>query len=580
MKRLLVLLPLIAFVAGCIKPTDSGSSANSDSPSTTSYWVAQAASSKGQFVLAAPAQGKLSLSLDSGATLTALSSSPDLVWVAVAASASGQVLVAEGHAPGATALQLWVSTSYGLAWTNRTPAAGLTGAFTLTPDGNSLWVGSSTSVLKSTNAGVSWTAEKSLYSPLPLAAAGRSADGTVVMLLGGDTDRSVSVVGVSTWTPATVLTGWTTDAAFQWQSAVLDTTGKKRVLLGSNATSSTLYWSTDSGSTWNKVVLPILASRLVGNDDLSQLWLVPSSTISARPYRSLDAGATWTPVYDYPTLYWTYVTSDATGLTQTLGGQATAVPSVAGLRAYRLLGGAPAAQTGTTTTSTVTFQVDGTTFATASVVSPTVTVSPWPATPTKSGSFLKGWQRSDASAFTKYSIVTADVTVTAIWSSQPVVSFDTQGGSPVDPVSVNPGDKVTKPTDPVRGGYNFLGWYKDAAGTTAWDFANDTVSANVTLTAVWAPTQGVSVTLDFPQGSTTVVTAGGSVATGNPFTATVTGTYSAMQWYLDGTALAGQTSVSVTVATGSLVSGIHELMFIGTSGTTTYNGRVTFQVTQ
>jgi uncharacterized repeat protein (TIGR02543 family) len=46
------------------------------------------------------------------------------------------------------------------------------------------------------------------------------------------------------------------------------------------------------------------------------------------------------------------------------------------------------------------------------------------------------------------------------------------------------GEKVTKPGDPIRTGYAFGGWYKDAELTISWDF--DTyLTDNVTLYAKW-----------------------------------------------------------------------------------------------
>ena len=65
------------------------------------------------------------------------------------------------------------------------------------------------------------------------------------------------------------------------------------------------------------------------------------------------------------------------------------------------------------------------------------------------------------------------------------VTFDTQGGSTIDPVSVYPGYKVKKPaTNPTRSGYVFKGWYKDAACTTEYKFSA-AVSGNITIYAKW-----------------------------------------------------------------------------------------------
>ena len=40
-------------------------------------------------------------------------------------------------------------------------------------------------------------------------------------------------------------------------------------------------------------------------------------------------------------------------------------------------------------------------------------------------------------------------------SGKYTVTFDTQGGSTIAPVSVNPGNKVKQPADPTRSGFVF-----------------------------------------------------------------------------------------------------------------------------
>ena len=55
------------------------------------------------------------------------------------------------------------------------------------------------------------------------------------------------------------------------------------------------------------------------------------------------------------------------------------------------------------------------------------------------------------------------------------------------------GDKLTKPEDPVKDGYTFAGWHKDAACTQAWDFA-DGIAGDMTLYAKWTPVQTVTPT--------------------------------------------------------------------------------------
>lgn len=66
-----------------------------------------------------------------------------------------------------------------------------------------------------------------------------------------------------------------------------------------------------------------------------------------------------------------------------------------------------------------------------------------------------------------------------------IVTFDSNGGTPVDSQQVASGDYATEPTDPEKSGYEFEGWYSDAALTTLWDFAVNTVTEDITLFAKW-----------------------------------------------------------------------------------------------
>lgn len=55
-----------------------------------------------------------------------------------------------------------------------------------------------------------------------------------------------------------------------------------------------------------------------------------------------------------------------------------------------------------------------------------------------------------------------------------------------DSTNVDHNALVTEPTaPPTLKGYTFGGWYKEAACTTAWDFANEQVTDNITIYAKW-----------------------------------------------------------------------------------------------
>ena len=79
------------------------------------------------------------------------------------------------------------------------------------------------------------------------------------------------------------------------------------------------------------------------------------------------------------------------------------------------------------------------------------------------------------------------------------VTFDTNGGSAVEPVKVMNGKTVAKPADPTREGYAFLGWYADSAYTTAFSFGAAPVTANTTVYARWSEklTGAAVYTVDF-----------------------------------------------------------------------------------
>ena len=76
------------------------------------------------------------------------------------------------------------------------------------------------------------------------------------------------------------------------------------------------------------------------------------------------------------------------------------------------------------------------------------------------------------------------------------VTFDTDGGSAVEPQTVVSGRKAVRPADPVRTGYTFAGWYLDGE---VYDF-DTPVTTDLTLTAHWTANQ-YTITFDTAGGS-------------------------------------------------------------------------------
>ena len=91
-------------------------------------------------------------------------------------------------------------------------------------------------------------------------------------------------------------------------------------------------------------------------------------------------------------------------------------------------------------------------------------------TPSRVGYTFKGWTPTVANT------VTATVTYTATWEiNQYTITFDTDGGSTVAPITQNYGTTVTAPTAPTKTGYTFTGWSAEVPTTMP--------AENVTLTA-------------------------------------------------------------------------------------------------
>ena len=64
------------------------------------------------------------------------------------------------------------------------------------------------------------------------------------------------------------------------------------------------------------------------------------------------------------------------------------------------------------------------------------------------------------------------------------VYFNLNDGSEYNIVTVKANKVVTRPSTPVRNGYNFLGWYTDVNGNNAYDFSSK-VTKSIMLYAIW-----------------------------------------------------------------------------------------------
>ena len=75
-----------------------------------------------------------------------------------------------------------------------------------------------------------------------------------------------------------------------------------------------------------------------------------------------------------------------------------------------------------------------------------------------------------------------NITVKAQWEiNQYTISFDTNGGSEIDSITQDYGTAITAPADPTRKGYTFKGWDKEIPETMP--------AENITITARWKDTE-------------------------------------------------------------------------------------------
>ncbi|GIP54062.1 InlB B-repeat-containing protein [Paenibacillus vini] len=103
-----------------------------------------------------------------------------------------------------------------------------------------------------------------------------------------------------------------------------------------------------------------------------------------------------------------------------------------------------------------------------------------PASPSRPGYTFTGWDKG-------FSNVTGALTVRAQYeANQYTVSFDSNGGSLVTPITADFDSLIVAPAEPTLEGFTFAGWYKDEALTQSWNFATDTVPLDgITLYAKW-----------------------------------------------------------------------------------------------
>lgn len=111
-----------------------------------------------------------------------------------------------------------------------------------------------------------------------------------------------------------------------------------------------------------------------------------------------------------------------------------------------------------------------------------------PTNPTKENYVFIGWY-TDLALTNKFAwateAITSDLTLYAKWDVTSFnVEFNTNGGSEIDDATLGLNEVLSAPTAPTKVGYDFVGWYKDADLTIAYDFT-EVVASSLVLYAKW-----------------------------------------------------------------------------------------------
>jgi uncharacterized repeat protein (TIGR02543 family) len=159
-----------------------------------------------------------------------------------------------------------------------------------------------------------------------------------------------------------------------------------------------------------------------------------------------------------------------------------------------------------------------------------------PVDPFRLGYTFAGWYSDSVltSPVTWPYIMTAsNVTFYGKWTiNQYTITFNSNGGSNVNSITQDYGSSVTKPADPMKTGYKFIGWYTDNGLTRAVTWPYAMTFSSVTFYAKWSTEQNTVAFNSNGGSSVSPVTVAYGASISKPADPVMAG-YTFAGWYLD-----------------------------------------------